>query len=96
MQKEFDMDKINEFLNHRLPENFLFDDDIVMEKLNECIEKLLRHKFENGPLLEPIPQNELPNIPFGDFKHLDKQELISKLVETNTKKTRSTKIEMNN
>ncbi|CAF0798358.1 unnamed protein product [Brachionus calyciflorus] len=85
LQKEFDMDKINEFLNHKLPENFLFSDDIVMEKLNDCIEKLLRYKFES-PLIEPIPQNELPNVPFGDFKQLDYQEIINKLVENNTKK----------
>lgn len=81
------MDKINDFLNHKLPSDFLFSDDLVMEKLNECIEKLLRYKFENNtPLIEPIPQNELPNVPFGDFKHLDNQEIINKLVEKNTKK----------
>lgn len=75
------MDKINEFLNHKLPSNFLYDDDLVMIKLDECIEKLLRYKFETGPLLEPIPSNELANVPFGDFK-----DILSKLAESNTKK----------
>lgn len=82
------MDKINEFLNHKLPENFLFSDDLVMEKLNECIEKLLRFKFESS-LLEPIPANELPSLPFGDLKLMDNQEFLNKLVEKKTKNSLS-------
>lgn len=83
------MDKINEFLNHKLPENFLFSDDLVMEKLNECIEKLLRFKFESL-ILEPIPINELPSLPFGDLKLMNNQEYLNKMSE---KKTKFSKIE---
>ena len=71
MQKNFDMDKINEFLNHKLPENFLYDDDQVIDKLEICIERLLRQKFEQGSIIEPIPIGELPKIPFGDFKKIE-------------------------
>ena len=71
LQKNFDMDKINEFLNHKLPENFLYDDDQVIEKLETCIEKILRRKFDLGPIMEPIPDAEIPKIPFGDFKKTD-------------------------
>lgn len=66
------MDKINDFLNHKLPENFLYDDDFVMEKLAKCIDKLANFKLESGnSLLEAAPANELPNVPFGDFKAID-------------------------
>ncbi|RMZ94927.1 USP6 N-terminal [Brachionus plicatilis] len=84
LQKEFDMDKINEFLNHKLPENFVFSDDLAMQKLNECIEKLLRYKFESS-LLEPIPSNELAMLPFGDLKLLDNQHYLNKLAENKSK-----------
>jgi hypothetical protein len=33
--KEYDMDKINEFLNHKLPEDFLYSDDQVNDNNNE-------------------------------------------------------------
>ena len=74
------MDKINDFLNHKIPDNFYYDDDIVIEKLNKCIDKLSQYKFPSGPLLEAIPQAELPKIPFGDFKKIDKQDMIAQLV----------------
>ena len=77
LQKDFDMDKINEFLNHKLPENFLHDDDKVIEKLEKCIERLLRFKLDSGALIEPIPAIEQPRIPFGDLK--DNQELINQI-----------------
>jgi hypothetical protein len=73
------MDKINEFLNHKLPDDFLFDDDIVIEKLKLCIERINEHKFESGPLIETIPENELPKIPFGQFKKFQKEEIVSKI-----------------
>lgn len=72
------MDKINEFLNHKLPENFLYDDDEVIEKLEICIEKLLAKKFEQGSIIEPIPNVELPKIPFGNFKKIEpRQETVT-------------------
>jgi len=80
------MDKINEFLNHRLPDDFLFDDDIVIEKLKLCIERINAHKFESGPLIETIPENELPKIPFGQFKKFQKEEIVNKIAaQSNTK-----------
>ncbi len=74
LQKNFDMDKINDFLNHKLPENFLYDDDEVIEKLEICIEKLLAKKFEQGSIIEPIPNSELPKIPFGNFKKVETRQ----------------------
>jgi hypothetical protein len=77
LQKDFDMDKINDFLNHKLPENFFYEEDFVMEKLSKCIDKLTNYKFESGNgLLEAIPANELPNVPFGDFKVIDRDALM--------------------
>ena len=83
MQKDFDMDKINDFLNHKLPADFLYSDDEVMLRLEECIDKLQKHRFgppTGGPILEAIPANELPKIPFGDFKKFDKNEIVSNLI----------------
>lgn len=80
LQKDFDMDKINEFINHKLPENFMFDDDEVIKKLEKCIEKLQRHRFESGPLLDLIPPPaETPSMPFGDLAKLSQQELIAQI-----------------
>jgi hypothetical protein len=74
------MDKINDFINHRLPENFMYDDDYTMEKLQKCIDKLQRYRFDSGPLLEPIPpSNELPTMPFGDLNKSSQQELIARI-----------------
>ena len=91
LQKEFDMDKINDFLNHKLPKNFLYDDDLVIDKLEACIERISRHKFIDGggatsgggggvSVLEPPPASELPKIPFGEFKKCEKQDIIAQLV----------------
>lgn len=66
LQKDYDMDKINELLNHQLPQNFSYEDDFVMDKLARCIEKLSTLKLD--PSVEPIPTNELPQMPFGAFK----------------------------
>ena len=87
--KEFDMDKINEFLNHKLPDDFILSDDEVMDRLQLCIDKLTRFKFQNGPLLEPIPESELPKIPFGEYKKFDKQEIISQIVQKSNEKVTS-------
>ncbi len=82
LHKDFDMDKINDFLNHKLPEDFLYSDDEVMYKLEECIDKLQKHRFApSGPILDAIPQDELPKIPFGDFKKFDKNEILSNIVQ---------------
>jgi len=75
------MDKINEFLNHKLSDDFLFSDDKVMIKLEVCIDKLTKFKFPTGYLMEPIPKNELPAMPFGDFKKFDKKEIINQLAQ---------------
>ena len=72
------MDKINEFINHKLPEDFLFPDDFVMEKLQRCIDKLIRFKQNIALDLIP-PAGELPTLPFGDLNKLSKQELISQI-----------------
>ena len=77
LQKNFDMDKINEFLNHKLPENFLYDDDQVIDMLEICIEKLLKQKFDQGSLIEAIPISELPKVPFGDFKKIDTRPKVT-------------------
>lgn len=61
-----DMDKINELLNHQLPQSFAYEDDLVMEKLSRCIEKLTNLKLD--PSVDPTPANELPQVPFGSFK----------------------------
>ena len=87
--KEFDMDKINEFLNHKLPEDFIYSDDQVMEKLELCIDKITRFKFASGPLIETIPANELPKIPFGDFKKVDKNEIINQIVQKSSEQSKS-------
>jgi hypothetical protein len=52
-----------------------------MEKLELCIDKLTKYKFSTGPLIENIPQNELPKVPFGDFKKIDKNEIITEIVQ---------------
>lgn len=75
------MDKINDFLNHKLPDDFLYPDDVVMLKLEICIDKLQKHRFSTGPLLEPIPADELPKVPFGDFKKANKNDLITSLAQ---------------
>lgn len=66
MQKDFDMDKINDLLNHQLPQSFVYEDDLVMEKLARCIEKLTNLKLDSSS--EPTPANEMPQVPFGSFK----------------------------
>lgn len=81
LSKEFDMDKINDFLNHKLPDDFLYPDDVVMLKLEICIDKLQRHRFGTGPLLEAIPADELPKVPFGDFKKANKNDIITSLAQ---------------
>jgi hypothetical protein len=74
------MDKINDFINHKLPENFLYDDDLTMTKLERCIDKLQRHRFDSGPLLDSAPPaNELPTEPFGDLTKSSHQELIARV-----------------
>ena len=74
------MEKINDFINHRLPENFMFDDDYTIEKLQGCIEKLQRHRFDTGPLLDIIPPPvEMPTMPFGDLNKLSQQDLIAQI-----------------
>ena len=79
------MDKINEFLNHKLATDFLFSDDKVMLKLELCIDKLTKFKFSTGFIMaESIPKIELPSMPFGDFKKLDKTEIINKIQPINT------------
>src|SRR5579883_2485404 len=60
------MDKINDLLSHQLPQSFGYEDDLVMEKLARSIEKLVNLKLD--ATAEPIPTNELPQIPFGSFK----------------------------
>jgi hypothetical protein len=83
------MDKINEFINHKLPENFLYDDDLVMEKLQRCIDKLLRFRLENGQSILDLqpPNNELPTQPFGDLKNLNKQDLINAIQKYHVEKS---------
>ncbi len=81
LSKEFDMDKINDFLNHKLPEDFLYPDDLVMVKLEMCIDKLQRHRFAAGSLLEAIPEEELPKVPFGDFKRANKSDIVASLAQ---------------
>lgn len=60
------MDKINELINHQLPQSFGYEDDLVMEKLSRCIEKLANLKLDT--IAEQVPSNELPQVPFGSFK----------------------------
>ncbi len=87
------MDKINEFLNHKLATDFLFSDDKVMLKLELCIDKLTKFKFSTGFIMaESIPKIELPSMPFGDFKKLDKTEIINKLqpINNNTNNNNNT------
>lgn len=82
------MDKINEFLNHRLPEDFIFSDDKVMIKLELCIEKLTKFKFPTGYIMsEPIPKCELAQTPFGDFKKLDKNGILNQIAQKSTETT---------
>lgn len=60
------MDKINDLINHQLPQSFGYEDDIVMEKLDRCIEKLINLKLDTS--VDQVPTNELPQLPFGSFK----------------------------
>jgi hypothetical protein len=85
------MDKINDFINHRLPENFMYDDDYTIEKLQRCIDKLQRYRFDSGPLLESIPPtNELPTMPFGDLNKSSQQELIARIQHYHKHKSEAT------
>jgi len=53
-----------------------------MYKLEECIDKLQKYRFVPcGPILGAIPEDELPTIPFGDFKKFDKNEIVSSIVQ---------------
>ena len=73
-----DMDEINEYLKNKLPNNFMFDDDFVMQKLESCIETLKRSKLGQ---LESVPIKELASQPFGTFKATNKQEMLSQMAD---------------
>lgn len=75
------MDRINEFLKNTLPRDFQFADDLVMDKLNACIELLAIRKFGASSLhlIDDIPASELPRVPFGQFKRVNKQEILAQL-----------------
>jgi USP6 N-terminal-like protein len=98
LDPKFDMDKINEFLKNKIPKDFMFSDDVVMDKLHICIDQLERLRFKDGTsVIDTIPTNELPVLPFGEFKKVNKTEILAqleaKLAESNgTTANRESKI----
>ena len=58
------MEEIVEFLQIRLARDFGYSDNDAIENVEKCMEELRRMKLE---LTRQIPNNELPQKPFGIF-----------------------------
>jgi hypothetical protein len=67
------MDSINHFLKNRLPLSFGLNDDEVILRLQECMDVLKRYRLDQT---QPLPQNEMPTQPFGQFNKITR-ELIA-------------------
>jgi hypothetical protein len=67
------MDSINNFLKNQLPDSFGLTDDQVVFRLSECMDVLRRYKLDQT---QPLPQNEIPTQPFGQFNKITR-ELIA-------------------
>ena len=82
-----DMDEINEYLKNKLTVNFMFEDDEVMRRLEICLETLKRYKLIQNPVLDQIPKDEEPTIPFGIFRIPDRKQLTNSSAATITTNT---------
>ena len=74
---KMDMERLMEFLQKSLPEDFGYEDDVTMESLKDCLDELRSSKLITRV---PLPNSELPQKKFGSFD-ADEYEIDLKLEE---------------